>query len=316
MNNNNLVVNSAIAKGLDVIGDRWCLLILRDAFLGRRRFEEFRRYTGASKATLTRRLSALVTQGVMLKCPVPGAGKRLEYRLSEKGAGLLATSLLAWQWEHEWLADASISLPNDLIHRRCKKAMSPQPVCGHCEQHFSLNEVRLASPTARSLEHITEIKSLSGQRRVRSSLTPESADLRLAGISDLLGDRWTLLILISAFFGARRYDAFAKQLNIASNILSSRLNLLVDNAVLKRRSYQESPPRQEYKLTAKGLSLYPVVMAMRQWAVEWEADPNVVASLLHVTCGEPLNIKVKCGSCAEIVSRHDIEFVSPGDTKA
>jgi DNA-binding HxlR family transcriptional regulator len=151
---------------------------------------------------------------------------------------------------------------------------------------------------------------------VRSSLTPESADLRLAGISDLLGDRWTLLILISAFFGARRYDAFVKQLNIASNILSSRLNLLVNNAVLERRNYQSSPPRPEYRLTAKGLSLYPIVIAMRQWAVEWDAEPNAVAGLVHVNCGGALSIKVKCGSCAEIVKRQDIEFVTPNHRHA
>ena len=67
MNINHLVVNSSIAQGLDVIGDRGSLLILRDAFLGRQRFEEFRRHTGASRATLSRRLNALVAEGVLQK---------------------------------------------------------------------------------------------------------------------------------------------------------------------------------------------------------------------------------------------------------
>lgn len=313
MSSNHLVVNSAIAESLDVIGDRWSLLILRDAFLGRRRFEEFRRYTGASKATLTRRLAALIAQGLMVKRATSPSSRRQEYCLSAKGAGLFPVSLLAWQWEHEWLPNASISLPNELIHRCCKRPIAPQAVCGHCEQGVSLDEIQLATSAVKSGKHINEIKSLSGQRRVRSASAPESADLRLAGISDLIGDRWTLLLLISAFFGTKRYEAFAKQLQIASNILSSRLNLLVDNAVLQRQSYQDSPPREEYKLTAKGVSLFAIVIAMRQWAVEWEADPDAVAGLLHGSCGALLGIKVKCGSCGEIVAREDIEYALPDD---
>lgn len=315
MSSNHLVVNSAIAQGLDVIGDRWSLLILRDAFMGRRRFEEFRRYTGASKATLTRRLSALIEQGLMVKRSTSPSSTRQEYCLSAKGAGLFPVSLLAWRWEHEWLGEVSNSLPNELIHRCCQLPIAPQAVCGECEQPFSLDEIRLSAVAVQSIQHIEEIKSLSGQRRVRSPHISEHADLRLAGISDLIGDRWTLLILISAFFGAKRYEAFAKQLNIASNILSSRLNLLVDNAVLQRHSYQESPPRDEYKLTAKGLSLFPIVIAMRQWAVEWEADANAVAGLVHSGCDALLSIKVKCGGCGEIVDRQDIEYVPPSDNE-
>jgi DNA-binding HxlR family transcriptional regulator len=286
---------------------------LRDAFLGRRRFEEFRRYTGASKATLTRRLAALIEQGVMLKRSISPSSKRLEYLLSAKGAGLFPASLLAWQWERKWLSDASTSLPDELIHSCCQQPILPQAVCGGCEQHFSLDEIRLSPLAAQRTQHVVEIKSLRGQRRVRSSLTTEHTDMRLAGISDLIGDRWTLLIMISAFFGTTRYEMFAKQLNIASNILSTRLNLLVENAVLQRRSYQDSPPRHEYLLTAKGLSLFPIVIAMRQWAVEWEADPMAVASLLHSNCGAWLSIKVKCGSCAEIVDRQDFEYLSQAD---
>lgn len=315
MSSNHLVVNSAIAQGLDVIGDRWSLLILRDAFLGRRRFEEFRRYTGASKATLTRRLAALIEQGLMLKRSISPSSTRHEYHLSAKGAALFPASLLAWQWEQKWLADASISLPDTLIHRDCQKPISPQAVCGGCEQPFSLDEIRLSPIAVQGIQHIEEIKSLSGHRRVRSPRVSATADTRLAGISDLIGDRWTLLILISAFFGMQRYEMFAKQLNIASNILSSRLNLLIDNGVLQRCSYQDSPPRHEYPLTAKGVSLFPIVIAMRQWAVEWEADATAVAGLLHSRCGAMLSIKVKCGSCAEIIDRQDIDYVSQTATR-
>jgi DNA-binding HxlR family transcriptional regulator len=305
-----LIVNSSIAEGLDVIGDRWSLLILRDAFLGRRRFEEFRRYTGASKATLARRLTALINQGVMTKVNAPGAAKRMEYRLTEMGAALFPSSMLAWQWELEWLdAGASGSLPYQLIHRRCGQPLKPSPVCAGCEMPFQLNEMRLPHADQNPAPHIEEIKSLSGQRRVRSSATKDGEDLNLAGISDLIGDRWTLLILISAFFGVRRHDVFLKQLNIASNILSHRLTLLLDNGVFERRTYQASPPRNEYFLSHKGLSLFPLIIALRQWAVAWEENPAAVTALQHSPCGEVLSVRVKCEACHELIERHEVDYI-------
>ena len=92
-----MIINSAIVKGLDVIGDRWSLLILRDAFLGRNRFEQFRRHTGISKASLSRRLDTLIAEDVLYKHAYSSAATRFEYKLTEKGLGLFASSMLCWQ---------------------------------------------------------------------------------------------------------------------------------------------------------------------------------------------------------------------------
>ena len=309
MDINHLVVNSSIAHGLDVIGDRWSLLILRDAFLGRLRFEEFRRHTGASRATLSRRLNALVAEDVLYKQAYGEGVTRFEYRLSEKGRALFPVSLLAWQWELEWGGrEYRQALPYTLLHTHCGQPLRPTAVCGHCSGPINLGAMVLPEVAEDAQQQIAEIKSLSRQRRVRVSQLTGEEDLAMAGISDLIGDRWTLLILICAFFGTRRYDGFLKQLGIASNILTDRLNLLTDVGVFDREYYQTNPPRHEYRLSQKGLSLYPVIIALRQWAVDWCPEGEVMA-LIHQPCGHAVKIDVQCGSCHTIGRQQDIEFV-------
>ena len=85
---------------------------------------------------------------------------------------------------------------------------------------------------------------------------------------DILGERWTLLILRECFYGVRRFSVMQRNLGIARNILSARLQLLVRTGILEKRRYQEEPERFEYKLTPKGLDLYPAVVAIMRWGDE------------------------------------------------
>jgi len=307
-----MIINSAIASGLDVIGDRWSLLILRDAFLNRTRFEQFRRHTGISKASLSRRLDTLITQDILYKHAYSSAATRFEYKLTEKGLGLFASSLLCWQWELEWGSAKAErienQLPYQLVHKSCEQILRTQAVCRHCQQTCTLEHVQLVTPQNDSASQLDKITSLNKHRRVRSSVSRGDEDLALANISDLIGDRWTLLLLIAAFFGVKRYDMFVKRLNIASNILTTRLNLLVQVEVLERCNYQQNPPRYEYRLSQKGKSLYPIVMAMRQWIVDWQPQTPAPA-LLHKTCGKPLAVDVQCCHCQQVPSLRDVRFI-------
>ena len=78
----------------------------------------------------------------------------------------------------------------------------------------------------------------------------------------MLGDHWNLLIIRQACLGTRRFDDFQRELGIGRNILTQRLNGLVDEGVLRRVPYQETPPRHEYRLTDKGRDAYPILAAM------------------------------------------------------
>ena len=94
----------------------------------------------------------------------------------------------------------------------------------------------------------------------------------LAQTLDVIGERWTLLILREAFFGKKRFEEFQKGLGIARNILTSRLNRLVDEAILEKRPIEAS--RYEYVLTAKGLDLQPVLLAMTHWGDRHKPHPK------------------------------------------
>jgi len=87
----------------------------------------------------------------------------------------------------------------------------------------------------------------------------------IARTLELVGERWTLLIVRDLFLGLRRFDEFLESLGIASNVLTDRLNRLVDEGIVERVRYNERPERFEYRLTAKGRELRLVLLALMQW---------------------------------------------------
>ena len=98
----------------------------------------------------------------------------------------------------------------------------------------------------------------------------------IARALSVIGDRWSLLIIRNAFLGTRRFDDFQQQLDVTRHLLTDRLNLLVEHGVLKKVPYQDNPPRYEYRLTTKGLELYPMILMLVQWGDKWMAGEDGV----------------------------------------
>lgn len=124
----------------------------------------------------------------------------------------------------------------------------------------------------------------------------------IARTLEVVGEWWSLLVLRDAFKGVRRFDDFQRSLGIARNILTDRLQTLVEQGVLERRRYQERPPRFEYRLTDKGRDLYPVMVALMQWGDRWAADemgPPMV--LTHKACDHDGLPVMVCEHCREQV---------------
>lgn len=123
----------------------------------------------------------------------------------------------------------------------------------------------------------------------------------------VLGDRWTMMILRDSFMRVRRFDDFQKSLGIARRVLSDRLESLVGSGVLERVAYQQRPPRYEYRLTPKGLDLYPVVLSMVHWADLYyagEAGPPVLHR--HMGCGHDFRSVLTCSECGEAIGPRDV----------
>ena len=130
----------------------------------------------------------------------------------------------------------------------------------------------------------------------------------------IVGERWTLLVLREAFFGVRRFDQLQRNLGIARNILASRLQTLVAHGILERRLYQERPARYEYRLTQAGLDLYPALVSLMRWGDEHvNADCGPPVVLVHKACGHDAAPHLACAHCGEPIGPHDIRpEIGPG----
>jgi len=116
----------------------------------------------------------------------------------------------------------------------------------------------------------------------------------------VVGERWTLLILRDAFFGTRRFDEFQHNLGITRHRLSERLGKLVEHGVLVKVPYNDRPVRYEYRLTRKGLGLYPVLMSLTRWGDEWMDDgEGVPLEYVHLACGNRTTPTLTCSECGE-----------------
>jgi DNA-binding HxlR family transcriptional regulator len=144
----------------------------------------------------------------------------------------------------------------------------------------------------------------------------ESVRCSVARTLSVVGDRWTLLILREAFLGTRRFDEFRSRTGAARHLVAERLNHLVDNGVMERRQYSERPPRHEYRLTAKGRDLYPVIVALMTWGDRWMDDGDgPPVTLTHTTCGATATPALVCADCGEPVhSREMVTTVRPSGT--
>lgn len=118
---------------------------------------------------------------------------------------------------------------------------------------------------------------------------------------EVVGERWTLLIVRDAFQGKRRFEDFQHSLGVARNVLSDRLSKLVDNGVLERVEYSERPVRSEYHLTQRGRDLRPVILAMLQWGDTHFPHPLGPPRLVqHKACGEAVTTQHVCSTCGVI----------------
>jgi DNA-binding HxlR family transcriptional regulator len=124
----------------------------------------------------------------------------------------------------------------------------------------------------------------------------------VAGTLEIIGERWTMLVLREAFLGTRRFDDLQRNIGCARNILSERLRKLVANGILERRPYQDRPPRFEYRLTEKGIDLYPTIVSLMQWGDRYlAADRGPAIVLEHSDCGHEVTPELACPHCGEHV---------------
>ncbi|YCK35806.1 winged helix-turn-helix transcriptional regulator [Actinomadura sp. ATCC 39365] len=139
----------------------------------------------------------------------------------------------------------------------------------------------------------------------------EGQDCSLARALEVIGERWTLLVVRDAMYGVRRYGDFLAHLDIPRAVLSQRLGALVEAGVLARSRYQDNPPRDEYVLTATGRELWVPMLALSQWGERNLGGAGPRRLFHHAACGTRIDPVSRCPSCGTAVGLEEIE-VRPG----
>lgn len=126
----------------------------------------------------------------------------------------------------------------------------------------------------------------------------------------LLADRWSFLIIREAFSGMHRFGQLQRNLGIARNVLADRLVKLVKHGLLERVRYRTEPDWYEYRLTERGLGLYPAILAFFRWADAHFGDPRRPAvKIRHRDCGKLTQPLLVCSQCRKPLGAKDVEIV-------
>ncbi|HET7053936.1 MAG TPA: helix-turn-helix domain-containing protein [Solirubrobacterales bacterium] len=138
----------------------------------------------------------------------------------------------------------------------------------------------------------------------------------IAKALEVVGERWSLLIVRDVMNGNRRFGELQRSLGVARNVLSARLQRLVEEDILERRAYQSSPARYEYFLTDKGLDLWPALIALLAWGDRHSPEPDGPPMLVvHKECGGEISDRGICRRCGELLHARDARALpGPGAT--
>ena len=305
--------NCSVSRTLDIVADPWTFLVLREAWFGVRRFDVFRRQLGMPRGTLTARLKHLVAHAMLYRVRYRRYPERFEYRLTPKAADLYPSMLVLMHWGDRWLAERGP--PLRLQHRSCGQYMHAVVVCGGCREPVNITDVAYRPGPGAGVTRVAPAK------RMRRSSKPENflkhRQCCVARVMQIVRDRWTYLILREAFFGARRFHEVQRTLGVSANILTNRLQRLLDYGIFARRRYALAPERFEYRFTARGQQLHASFISLMRWGDRWlVGDTGAPLLLTHVACGldfEPLTV---CSECRQPIEMRDMKYEpGPGATR-
>lgn len=301
-----MIRTCSIWRSLEVVGDTPTLLILEASWLGARRFDTLRERTGLLKALLSDRLKRLVEAGLFEKRKYCEAPPRYEYYLTTKGREVYWTSLMMLRWETGW-GEGKGKVAVTLTHDPCGNNFVPEPACGSCGETIDATQVEWAEGPGVGL--MAPVYSRRRQQRESS----QAATSLMDEAAQIMGDRWASLIMRSIFTGINRFDDIRMDTAIATNILSERLKWLESIGVIRQRAYPSTPPRNEYRVTRKGVEYYPVLLMLMRWGDRYYVSPEGPPVLLkHKVCGKPLDPQVVCSCCRQPIDPEDVHFEIAG----
>ena len=294
-------IQDPLVTTVNLIGDSYTFLIIREAFFGASRFEDFASGLNISRARLTERLKHLVTLGIFEKRAYTQTSGRYKYCLSKKGLSLYQIALALHEWGNKWRPQRR---QNALYHRPCRAAIAQKTVCLACNENVRYADIIWPSPTFLKASG-RETINVKGWRKTGTLTHVYQRDGAAAKTFEAVGDRWSILIMYLALHGSFRFRDAKNRLGVSDNILSKRLKHLIHQQLLKQELESD---KQIYVPTHAGLALLPAVLAQRMWAIEWETPTkNQWIELHHTSCGQALRTKCVCKVCEQTIYPGEVD---------
>lgn len=300
----------AVRQAAQVLCDRATLLVLLYAHGGTTRYADFSMQTGLASRVLSSRLARLTEDGLLVRIPYSRRPLRHAYHLTHMGVALFDVLALLVSWEQAWPGAGG---PNDvaqIVHLGCKPAhglasaaTSVRMHCAACKVPVSPRDISLRV----SQTEMAKMPAKSTATRKTSQDTavkPGDAMTPIPQALAVLGDKWSIEVLVCAFFGLRQFGNFGKRLGISTNILTDRLERLVQEGLLRRTADDDDTHRKGlYLLTPKGRGFYAILIAIQSWADEWiHHRVRSPVKLRHAPCRKPLQPLLICMACGQAVT--------------
>ena len=290
---------------IELIVDRWSCLIIREAFYGTKRFEQFFNSMGIARNVLSTRLRHLVSYGIFKVKRYSQYPARYEYHLTDMGLDLYPLILSLMRCGDKWCVDEK-GPPLTVRHTTCGQPVIPAIICSSCGQDLKIREVTYEPKTKISSERMI----VSRKRKLAAvDLNDVENACSVELTLNLLGNRWTFLILRELFYGSSRFNQFYKELKISRNILASRLKELIQNGIIVKSKCADNPKCFEYKLTKKGFDIWPIALTSIRWENRWQAGEDGPRQILkHKTCGHAFDAITVCSHCRKEILPQDVTY--------
>lgn len=259
-----MIQNNPVSHAIDVVGEAWTMLILREAFRGARQFEDWLSRLTIARSVLARRLKTMTEAGLLEARLYQTRPERYEYLLTEMGRDLFGVAVMLTLWEQDWSPRADPARAVRFVRRSSEEEV--RPIMSGADPTRALSPHDVMPTPGPNPDFAPRMKTMR-RRRVQPAQRGASGPIEL-GV-ELFGDYWTNLVLAAAFYRIRRYDEFLSNLDISTSVLADRLNAMVGHGILEKRRYRTRPERFEYVLTERGLALYPLVLAFFAWGQRW-----------------------------------------------
>ncbi len=291
-----------------VLGDRWNLLILREAFRGARRFNDWTNTLPVSDPVLATRLRDLTALGMLSREPSPTSPGRYEYGLTARSRDMWQIFVAIWMWNLRWTSGSDATAAPDrarLRHLDCGFAIRPLLGCGGCRARgVTPFETSVLRQPAYSYD---EGNPPRPYRRIQQSSGTDPFDLNAV---ELLGDRWSTSVLAAAFLGARRFGDFSREIgSIPPLILTQRLSSFIEARVLIHQPVAEGKRRMEYHLTTKGTDFFGIFSNQVSWSSQVFPDRSgPPLTIKHLPCQQTFDPVYICNACDARLERQRVAF--------